>query len=100
MEKKFIYTTLPAPVKAENIPVTAQWLGGEGAGSWFVVEISGEYFEVTRYSPEGNIECCGIFFEKEKQFNIQKLYEITYLSHCEQISILQEGIKIILKRKM
>jgi hypothetical protein len=85
-----LYTTLCAPAKAENIPDNSHWLAGEGAGSWFYIEMSGQDYRITRYNPEGKIECSGLFkLSNDTDFNINVLFEFVHLSHCKSVTISQ-----------
>ncbi len=89
---------LPMPSIPENLPPTAKWLAGEGAGSWFVIEMENEVqYRISRFSPEGHIECEGFFKSASKNIDMKKDYDITYPSHCAMVSILQEEVKITLK---
>jgi hypothetical protein len=89
---------LPAPEKHVNIPVEALWLAGEGAGSWFSVQPFGINYMIFRYSPEGTTECSGIFkIAVGVGFNISNPYQITYPSHCNMITLIQNERKIVLK---
>lgn len=83
---------LPVPDRPVNISPNAQWLAGEGAGSWFLIEygeMSNE-FHVTRHSPDGMLECEGIF-KADLQVQLNEDFTITYPSHCQKVSILQEN---------
>lgn len=83
---------LNAPAIPSSIPVSAQWLSGEGCGSWFVIEKQRDDFIITRYSPEGKIECRGVFIESSNsRFDINSKHEFTYLSHCAKVCIIQEN---------
>ncbi len=42
----------------------AQWLGGEGAGSWFVLDFQKKLLRLTWYSPDGIVECDGLYEER------------------------------------
>ena len=85
---------LPAPVIPENLDKNAQWLAGEGAGSWFVIRSAEAKFRyhISRYSPDGILECVGIFIT-EDSFSVQENFKITYPSHCSKVTVLQNGIK-------
>jgi len=93
--------TLPQPNKPGFIPDHAQWLAGEGAGSWFALEKTSQKntFEITRFSPKGKIECQGLFTVENSQqtFNIYQDYKFVHLSHCQVVNIKQTGsiIKLI-----
>ncbi len=66
-------STLPSPHWHPDIPEKAQWLSGEGAGSWFVFEFPGELLELTRYSPDGIIECNGTYEEVNGNIMVQEI---------------------------
>lgn len=92
-------TTLLAPKLPSNLPKTAQWLAGEGAGSWFLIKQAANNFEITRYNPEGKIECEGLFnCENQSEFNIEKKYQVIHLSHCKTVRILQENTTFVFER--
>ncbi len=77
------------PKKSKNIPAEAQWLGGIGAGSWFCIVKKESNYQITRYSPKGNVECRGLFSVDDVNFNLNEKYQFTYLSHCSSCSITQ-----------
>ena len=52
------YTADKKPI---TVPNNAQWLGGMGAGSWFVITKANNFFSISRYSKLGDLECCGNF---------------------------------------
>ena len=82
---------LPPPTLPSNLKDNAKWLSGEGAGSWFVIESledSAQYYIVTRYSPTGRMECTGTF-SSSSQINLSNNYEVSYPSHCQKVSIVQ-----------
>ena len=85
------------PNKLKNIPEKAQWLGGIGAGSWFYIEKKDENYEISRFSPKGELECRGVFKTKVPCFKITESYTFTYLSHCSLCTILQNEKKFIFK---
>jgi hypothetical protein len=90
LTKDQLKSTLPAPPRHPAIPENAQWLSGEGAGSWFHIEGDGDLFLISRYSPEGKFECQSHFFkENGKRFDIQAEYRFVHLSHCKQVKIIQ-----------
>ncbi len=92
LDKTKLKTTLPEPVRHSNIPVSAQWLSGEGAGSWFAYKPFEYDLLVTRYSPEGVIECDGFYKNRNSEvLNPGMQYQITYPSNCSVISLLGNG---------
>lgn len=89
--------TLNEPKSPSHIPSECQWLAGEGAGSWFLLELLEECFQVTRFSPDGSIECQGEFeIANGISFDIKIGYKFTYLSHCNKITLLQGDQTIVL----
>jgi hypothetical protein len=92
--------TLPQPVRSKTIPAKAQWLSGEGAGSWFYIEKGNDdHFIVTRYSPEGVVECNSVFCNDTAfGFNPALPFEVIHLSHCAQVRLVQNEQKITLIR--
>ena len=94
-----VKSTLPEPEKHTSIPANSQWLSGEGAGSWFSIKKENEKFYVSRYSPEGKVECEGEFVCKnEHQFSIEMKYQFVHLSHCKTVHIVQESSTFIFER--
>lgn len=92
-------TTLAKPVLPINLPTTAQWLAGEGAGSWFFFEFNANQCIISRFSADGKLECTGSFVCQQTDFDHSKSFDITYLSHCQQVTIIQDGQKKIFLRK-
>ncbi|RRO19786.1 DUF6695 family protein [Flavobacteriaceae bacterium 14752] len=94
--------TLPEPQRPEFLPKHAQWLAGEGAGSWFTIDYTSKNhrFEITRYSPKGKIECQGLFEieNSNKSLNLNKDYKFIHLSHCAFVHIKQRGNILKLNR--
>ena len=83
---------LPSPKLPSTLDISAKWLAGEGAGSWFVVSKEQEStYRITRHSPEGILECEGRFFCEDKEPDLNKSYSITYPSHCQTVSLEQKN---------
>lgn len=94
-----VKTTLLAPEHPNSIPTDSQWLSGEGAGSWFSIQKKAEEFYITRYSPEGKIECESEFVcANQSQFMIENQYEFVHLSHCKTVRILQANTTFVFER--
>ncbi len=88
----FLTQTMQEPDRPNTIPEAAQWLAGEGAGSWFYMKRLGGVYHISRYSPSGQLECEGEFVKTGTQiFNIDQPYSFVHLSHCRQVRIEQEG---------
>jgi len=87
---------LPEPNRPTHLPINAKWLSGEGAGSWFVIkeEKNSQLYIITRYSPDGNMECKGIF-KTDNKVDLGKNFSITYPSHCLKVTILQGNDKYL-----
>jgi hypothetical protein len=95
-DKSILKGTLREPERATGIPQNAQWLAGEGAGSWFAIRyLESEKYVVSRFAPDGKLECKGEFIISNNQpFNIEKPYRFGYLSHCGKVSLIQGQQKI------
>ncbi|MEX0986092.1 MAG: DUF6695 family protein [Bacteroidales bacterium] len=61
LNREELLSTMPQPGRGPGIPENAQWLSGEGAGSWFFFNTDQGTLNVTRYSPDGKVECNGVF---------------------------------------
>jgi len=96
LDKQLLTATLPPPEKHPNIPVKAQWLSGEGAGSWFVFDIDNTLLKVTRYSTFGVVECTGLFENKDAINLVQKpdSFTVSYPSNCKTLSLKVNGTEI------
>ena len=81
------------PDRLNSIPQEAQWLGGIGAGSWFILIKDSNKYRIKRYSPKGILECEGIFNINDSSFNIKESYVFTYLSHCSLCTVIQNNKK-------
>ncbi|HAZ02475.1 MAG: hypothetical protein A2W95_15410 [Bacteroidetes bacterium GWA2_40_14] len=96
LDKQLLIATLPAPERHPNIPENAQWLSGEGAGSWFVFEVENTLLKVIRYSPQGVIECTGLYENKDAMKLLQNhnSCSITYPSNCKTVSLKVNNSKV------
>ncbi|MGL1885602.1 MAG: hypothetical protein OCD76_03715 [Reichenbachiella sp.] len=85
--------TLPEPEKPKHLSANIKWLAGEGAGSWFELKQQHEQqLEVSRFSPQGEIECQGTFVFPNG-FDLTKVYSMDYPSHCAIVTLLQGDAK-------
>ena len=84
---------LPEPDRPTNVESHAQWLAGEGAGSWFVIEQHVQGVRIKRYSPNGKLECVGLF-EGSLPFDGTRPYQIDYPSHCARVTVVQGSQRI------
>lgn len=89
---------VPCPSKPIHLPESVKWLSGEGCGSWFNIERKVDNFIISRYSPDGKLECSGIFQQVSGEtINLNLDYEYTYLSHCAEVNIIQNEQKVKFK---
>ena len=89
-DKLFLKTTLAQPERAPGIPDEAQWLSGEGCGSWFQIEAYEKEYQITRYNKEAEIEFRALFhLSGGASFDINKAYQFDYLSHYNKVCIVQ-----------
>jgi hypothetical protein len=89
---------LPQPERPSHLSLDVKWLSGEGAGSWFLVEISVKpaQFKITRFSPDGKEECKG-YFRANKEMNLKDEFCLSYPSHCATVTVMQNKEKIVFK---
>lgn len=99
-KSKKIPPVLPQPERHTDVPQNAQWLAGQGAGSWFVIQTTEneKEFHIQRLSPDGELECEGDF-TASSNIDLQKDYEVTYPSHCAVVTVRQYDTTISLTRK-
>ena len=96
--REYLRSTLDAPLRNEAVPDNAEWLGGEGAGSWFHLEEDNGAIIGTRYSPEGLIECRGSYKASGTEKNEDILSaSVTYPSDCSKITLRKNGSIITLR---
>jgi len=94
--KKLEGTILP-PNKHQNVPTESKWLSGQGEGTWFCISdeegLSENEYRIRRISPQGNIDCDRVFEldENSLSFDFNNEWEITYISHCAQVKVIQNG---------
>lgn len=81
--------------KPKNISEKAQLLKGLSS-SWFEISEEERVFRIKRYSEKGKLECDRIF-TPDREFDINKDYEFTYISHCKECKIIQNEITITFK---
>ncbi len=94
----WLSTTFPQPERHKNIPINAQWISGEGYGSWYHLQNEKEGLLLTKFSPKGEVEHRTIFLDEKNLFDLEKPYKITYPTNNVKITIVQEGKKINLKK--
>jgi hypothetical protein len=102
LDKKLLTATLPPPHRHPSIPENAQWLSGEGAGSWFAFEIENQLLKVTRFSVNGVIECAGLFENTDaiKVLKNKKSFKVAYPSNCKTVSLSLNGSEIRFNRAL
>lgn len=71
----------------------AQWLGGIGAGAWFeIYELEQKTeFRYRRISPDGQVDCDGVYNVDKGGFNINEPYSFVQNSNCKYFGITQNG---------
>ncbi|MEA3446090.1 MAG: DUF6695 family protein, partial [Bacteroidota bacterium] len=98
-DKNFLKSTLPQPERHNGIPETAQWLSGEGAGSWFCIRQNSDKYLFSRFNENGLLECEGKFEENTNPVFIKdNPYRFVHQSNCSRIRIQQENRIIEFKR--
>lgn len=90
----FLKTTLPQPARAKNIPPDAQWLSGEGCGSWFHIQPTEKNYQIARYNPQGVVEFVAQYIPKEHPFDPASEFKLAYLSHYERVIVHQNQQRI------
>jgi len=88
-------TVIERPSLPSNLPISSQWLAGQGAGSWFWMSETDldNQFQIKRFSPNGVLECDRVFECNESGFEYSKPFEFTYLSHCALCTVIQNNMK-------
>lgn len=84
--------TLPPPALPKDLPTSAQWLAGEGAGSWFVLDLSSErVLHAERFDSSGRPECSGKFnLVGDHVPDLSIPLRVTYPSHCAVVTLAQD----------
>lgn len=95
-DKSILKSTLTEPSRPKNLPESAQWLSGEGSGSWFSMSRTAtNKYSIARFGAGGELECKGVFNVSDDQyFEINQPYRFEHLSHCGKVKVSQ-GNKII-----
>ena len=75
----------------KNISEKAQLIEGIGASSWFTIAVEKSCYRIERFSLEGELECSKLFRAEPNTFDINSEYKFTYLSHCMECTIIQNG---------
>ena len=90
---------LMAPERPESVSQGAQWLAGQGSGSWYNLT-KGEnsfFFRITRHSPKGHLEFDGRFTQEgNSDFDLTFPFKFDYPSHFKKCSVIQNGVRITL----
>jgi len=99
LSKEQLHSTVFAPKKHENISAKAQWLGGEGSGSWYDIDIEPHTIVTTSYTPEGKLEWKARYKNKENFIlNEKHQYTVTYNSNFKIITLIIDNKKIFFDR--
>jgi hypothetical protein len=86
---KWLNETAPMPKRHSNVHSSAQWLSGEGYGSWYEVIVDSNSIQLTEFSPFGNVESKSHFSLNGSNFNSREPFSVTYPSNCKVLSIKQ-----------
>jgi len=84
--------TIDPPSRSAELPIGAQWLGGQGTGGWFHLEGHGskDQYRIRRYSPQGTLECDRLYYLTDNEhIDLEREFKFTYLSHCQMCTVLQ-----------
>jgi hypothetical protein len=82
------------PKLPSNIPKHAQWLAGQGCGSWFVLEETEKHqiYQISRYDSNGILEFKADFkVDQNSNFSYCCPYVFTYLSHYQFCTVIQHN---------
>ncbi|MCF8459121.1 MAG: hypothetical protein K9G46_00210 [Flavobacteriales bacterium] len=91
-------SVLPAPDCPLHVPTEAQWLAGEGAGSWYNLIQQGEDFLLTRYTRTGEQQCAVVMQQTAgEDWDSSQPFTITYPSHCAEVNLLVDNKKVTLR---
>lgn len=97
-QSEVFHKVVPCPEKPNRLPANIYWLSGEGCGSWFYIEQLDANYVISRYSPDGKLECKGLFEQVNgSEIKLSKDFEFTYLSHCAEVNIIQNNINLKFK---
>ncbi|MEP0367881.1 MAG: DUF6695 family protein [Cyclobacteriaceae bacterium] len=91
---------LPKPIRPLQVPGSAVWMAGEGAGSWFDIRQVDALFKVTRYAPDGTTEFEAYYktFGVSKEPDLTQKFQVMPESHYLRIAVVQgESIRILRK---
>jgi hypothetical protein len=87
-----LHQVLEAPQRYAAIPISAIWLAGEGAGSWYDIKPIGSFFHCRRFDEKGRIEFSSVFEMEGSGFiDFQHEFEFGYPSHFQKITIIQKN---------
>jgi hypothetical protein len=75
-----------------KIPHNAQIIKGLNGSSWFTIIKEKSMFRIERLSVNGELECSRLFTVTPEGFDINAVYEFTYISHCKECTIIQNNI--------
>ncbi|MDF1576589.1 MAG: hypothetical protein P1P86_15495 [Bacteroidales bacterium] len=99
LSKPELSSTLPQPVRHPNIPENAQWLSGEGAGSWFACDFEEGVLRMTRYAPDGVIECKGVYRSAlGEKHETEASTSVDYPSNCLEVTLNHNGKQVRYQR--
>lgn len=92
VSNRFLKNVLKEPPRSNSVNKNAQWLGGEGIGGWFGLEVLNQQYHVSRWTDSGLLvseaeyEVIG-----DSEFFYGKKYTIGYPSNSQVVTFLQNG---------
>lgn len=90
-DKVNLFGVIQPEGRPEILNESAFWHAGEGGGSWFLVNYVKEgVLKVARYNSVGDLEFESDFVDPQNQFEVGVSYEIGYLSHFNEVTLIQQ----------
>ncbi len=91
--------TIYPPELPSTVPDYAQWLLGQGAGTWFSITSTAvqHQYNIKRYKPNGDLDCDRIFNVENNGsiFDTNQPYQFIPVSHCAKCRIVQNEITFV-----
>lgn len=92
VSSSFLNNVLEEPFKPSSVHVNARWLGGEGVGGWFYLELLNQKYLVSRWTDSGFLVSKAEFeMIGEGEFFHERNYSVGYPSNSQVVTLLQTG---------